>query len=103
MKKLSRSVGHETLAYDGRVSSSLGWGCVVYSILLLAAVEGISQGKWSEGVVTWEVQGYYSKQYGWECLTSEDSKEAGLQRLREYNENEPQYRHRIIKKREKKL
>lgn len=50
----------------------------------------------------WVVQGHYGQQYGWEdvdChLTSKDGREA----LAVYNENEPQHRHRLIRRREKR-
>jgi hypothetical protein len=45
----------------------------------------------------YEVQGYYA--HGWECVTAEDDRKEARARLREYNENEPQYAHRIVKKR----
>lgn len=33
--------------------------------------------------------------YGWEVVTCEATREEALQRLKEYNENEPQYAHKI--------
>ena len=48
----------------------------------------------------WIVQGNYGQ--GWEDLTtSEEYKEACLD-FKDYKENEPQYRHRLIIKRVKK-
>ena len=48
----------------------------------------------------YEVQGYYVAGYGWECVCSEDTRRDAMQRLREYRENEPQYSHRLVMKRE---
>lgn len=45
----------------------------------------------------YEIQGHYG--YGWECVTVEDDRKEARARLREYKENEPQYAHRIVKKR----
>ena len=45
-------------------------------------------------VDVWEVQ-QYSEEYGWECLTCELSRGDARANLRAYNENEPQYTHRI--------
>lgn len=47
----------------------------------------------------YNVQGYYSSQYGWETVTSEDTKTDALRRLKEYNENEPNCPHRVVCKR----
>jgi hypothetical protein len=44
------------------------------------------------------VQGRYASQYGWEDLTSEANRKDALQRLREYNQEEP-YPHRMIRRR----
>lgn len=41
----------------------------------------------------WEVQGNYGQ--GWEMLTTEGNPLAARERLAEYDENEPQYPHRI--------
>ena len=46
----------------------------------------------------WIVQGAYG--YGWEDVTAEDRRREALARLREYRENEPQYPHRLILRRE---
>lgn len=46
-------------------------------------------------MVEWEIQGNYGQ--GWEMVTTEDNQADARQRLREYNENEPQYPHRIKK------
>ena len=43
----------------------------------------------------YEVQGYYVKQYGWECLTTEENKADAERQLHCYNENEPSTEHRI--------
>ena len=45
------------------------------------------------------VQGYYDSRCGWEDLVTEDTRTEALARLREYRENEPQYRHRLIVRR----
>ena len=45
----------------------------------------------------WEVQGYYG--YGWERVTTEESLSNAKEMRRCYDENEPQYLHRIVKKR----
>ena len=47
-----------------------------------------------------EVQGNYGG--GWECVCSEDTRREAVLQLRCYNENEPQYPHRLIKRRIKK-
>lgn len=49
----------------------------------------------------YEVQGYYGNQYGWECVTAEDTYKAAKVQLKCYDDNEPQYPHRIVKRREK--
>ena len=41
------------------------------------------------------VQGYYSRHYGWETVCEEETRAEAIGRLREYDENEPQYAHRI--------
>jgi hypothetical protein len=43
------------------------------------------------------IQGNYGN--GWEDLTSEATRTEAKNRLREYNENERQYAHRMIKRR----
>jgi hypothetical protein len=48
----------------------------------------------------WVVQGYYGRLYGWEDVTAEETRKEALVRLREYRENEPQYRHRLKRQRE---
>jgi hypothetical protein len=45
----------------------------------------------------YEVQGNYGQ--GFECVTTEELYREAKNRLREYNENEPQYTHKIIKRR----
>lgn len=47
------------------------------------------------------VVGNYGYGDGWEDLTSEDNRTDAKQRLKEYRENEPQYDHRLIKRRVK--
>lgn len=47
------------------------------------------------------VQGNYNYGDGWEDLTSEATRTEAKQRLKEYRENEPQYSHRLIKRRVK--
>ncbi len=44
----------------------------------------------------YEIQGYYGEQHGWESVCSENNREDAEQRLAEYNENEPEFRHRIV-------
>jgi hypothetical protein len=43
----------------------------------------------------WEVQGFYTEQYGWECLTHHDTKKEALDEARVYDENEPKIPHRV--------
>lgn len=45
------------------------------------------------------VQGNYGR--GWETVTATDTFKESRERLKEYNENEPQYAHRGIRRREK--
>lgn len=49
----------------------------------------------------YEIQGYYGHGHGWETLTTEDTRKEAREMLRCYNENEPQYPHRIKTKRVK--
>lgn len=49
-------------------------------------------------VDTWVLEGNYG--YGWEYILTEYTRKEGLERLREYRENQPQYPVRLIKKRE---
>lgn len=44
-------------------------------------------------IVEWIVEGNYGQ--GWEEVTAEESRAEAIQRRREYDENEPQYPHRI--------
>ena len=37
--------------------------------------------------------------YGWEEITEEETRKEAVKQLRCYNENEPQYPHKIMKKR----
>jgi len=46
--------------------------------------------------VVYEIQGWYTPEYGWEMVTTEGTKQAALQRLNEYNENEPNCPHRVV-------
>ena len=43
------------------------------------------------------IQGNYGQ--GWEDVTAEDTRPEAKNRLKEYRENEPQYAHRLIKRR----
>lgn len=45
----------------------------------------------------WEIQGRYGTQYGWECVTTEDSLDNAREQLDCYNANEPQFPHRIVR------
>ena len=36
-----------------------------------------------------EIQGYYGSQYGWECVTTEETWKEAMTNLRLYRENEP--------------
>lgn len=47
----------------------------------------------------WELQGDYG--YGWEYLSSYDDHQEARTDLRAYRENEPDYLHRIMKRRVK--
>jgi hypothetical protein len=46
------------------------------------------------------VQGNYSSGYGWEDLTESESRKEARQDLKDYRQNEVQYPHRMIKRRE---
>ena len=48
----------------------------------------------------WHTQGDYG--LGWETVTIDSTYAEAKQMLRDYRENEPQYLHRIIKKRVRK-
>jgi hypothetical protein len=48
----------------------------------------------------WIVQGYYGKLYGWENVCAEEERSEANKRLREYRENEPQFKHRLRFRRE---
>ena len=48
----------------------------------------------------WEIQGYYGQEYGWECVTTEETRQEARQRLKEYHDNE-RYPFRLVKKRER--
>jgi hypothetical protein len=41
------------------------------------------------------VKGYYGKEYGWEVVYQSQDKQDALDRLKEYNDNEKQYPHRL--------
>jgi hypothetical protein len=45
----------------------------------------------------YEIQGNYGQ--GFECVTTEETWKAAREQLKCYRENEPQYSHRIVKKR----
>lgn len=49
----------------------------------------------------YELQSYYGPEYGWETLFEEDTRKEALDQLRCYRENEPEYPHRIKKRRVK--
>ena len=51
-------------------------------------------------VDTWVLEGNYG--YGWEYILTEYTRKEGLERLREYRENQPQYPARLVKKRVRK-
>lgn len=48
----------------------------------------------------WILEGNYG--CGWEYILEESTREEGMERLREYRENQPQFPVRLIKKRVKK-
>ena len=50
----------------------------------------------------YHVQGYYSREFGWETVTTEATRPEALAMRKCYDENEPAIPHRIIKKRVKK-
>lgn len=43
----------------------------------------------------WETQGYYGKEYGWEMVTTDNTKSEALNSVKVYRDNEPQYRFRV--------
>lgn len=47
----------------------------------------------------WEIQGYYTPTYGWECVTWETSRKDALTQVKLYRQEEPMYSFRIKKKR----
>ena len=47
------------------------------------------------GAAQWSVEGHYGRTHGWEVLCTEDTHEEAMQRLAEYDLNEPGYRHRV--------
>lgn len=51
---------------------------------------------------TWEIQGYYSGQYGWECVYTATSFSEAKSIVKDYRNNEP-YPFRIVYKRERIL
>jgi len=50
----------------------------------------------------YEIQGYYTRQYGFETLVTEETYSEARKRLKEYRENEPGIVFNLIKKRIKK-
>lgn len=50
--------------------------------------------------IEYVVQGHYGGSAGWEDLTAETTRSEARDRLREYRENEPEHRHRIIERKE---
>jgi len=51
--------------------------------------------------VEFEIQGRYGS--AWEVVTTEETKAEALKRLKEYNENERMYPHRIVRKKLKEV
>lgn len=49
----------------------------------------------------WVIQGYYAPGYGWEDISTYDNRTAARVDLKTYRESEPQYQHRLIKRRVK--
>ena len=47
----------------------------------------------------YEIQGNYGSQYGWERVTTEETWKDAKRQLKCYNDNEPDFPHRIVKKR----
>ena len=47
----------------------------------------------------YEIRGYYG--YGWECVTTEETRKEAIARLKEYRKNEPGTAFTYIKKRVK--
>lgn len=45
--------------------------------------------------IEWIVEGRYTDTYGWEHLTTHDSKDDALEEARAYDENEPDVPHRV--------
>jgi hypothetical protein len=50
----------------------------------------------------YEVQGFYTTQCGWECVTAASTYKEAKLRLREYRENLPGVSFRVVKKRIRK-
>jgi hypothetical protein len=47
----------------------------------------------------YEIQGNYGYGYGFECVTTEETRQAAKEQIRCYRENEPGISFRIVKKR----
>lgn len=47
----------------------------------------------------YQVQGYYDEAYGWERVTTEDTRADAIRTLTDYLDNEPNIRFRIVKRR----
>lgn len=47
----------------------------------------------------YNIQGFYSKVYGFETVCTEESEKEANKRLKEYNDNEPMFEHRIVAER----
>ena len=47
----------------------------------------------------WYIQGYYSKEYGWEEVSAYDNIKEAKDDLKAYRENQPEYPHRLRKRR----
>lgn len=49
----------------------------------------------------YDIQQYTGQQYGWETVTTEDTRTEAKARIREYRANQPEYPVRYVKKRVK--
>ena len=48
----------------------------------------------------WVVQGYYYSGYGWEDVCQSEHRKEAREDLKDYRKNEPEYPHRMIRRRE---
>jgi hypothetical protein len=60
-------------------------------------MESNQQATQNEMATWYEVQGNYGGKAGWEMVTTADTHEEALKDLADYEENEPQYPHRVRK------